>query len=201
MILCTGLSVFLLLTFVYILEHVQNCLWLNIAQTARLRFIDIKEAGRRGWLAGHLCLLPADNDVTEVGHVSAMAVVCQTGCCSKPQWQGTDTCQHSLFSIVQYGKSSSKGVYVGDALLPLELGVLKTSHGSWVEDHYFSLGGRGLHTSEERDQAFWNMLIGLWPARVLSRDPIKKDTYPLKDNGVIWKARRFNMEGWKVNTI
>lgn len=75
-ILGIGLLGFLLLTFVYILEHVQNCLWLNIAQTARLRFIDIKEAGRREWLAGHLCLLPADSDVTEVVHVSVQQLWC-----------------------------------------------------------------------------------------------------------------------------
>lgn len=145
-ILSTALSVFLLLTFVYILEHVPNCLWLNIAQTARVRFIDTKEAGRREWLAGHLCLLAADSDVIDGVHVSVPEAAVQN------HWQGTDPWQHCLFPFVWHSKSSSRAVCVGDALLSLQLGLLETPLGSWGGHLYFSLGGRGLLISTERNQ-------------------------------------------------
>lgn len=151
-ILGTALSVFLLLTFVYILEHVPNCLWLNIAQTARLRFIDTKEAGRREWLAGHLCLLAADSDVIDVVHVSVQWLWCVTEAAVQKHWQGADPWQHSLFPFEWHSKSYSKAVCVGDALLSLQLGLLETSHGSWGGDLCFSLGGRGLLISRERNQ-------------------------------------------------
>lgn len=126
MILGTGLSDFLLLTFVYVLEHVQNCL--NIAQTARLRSIDIKEAGRRECLAGHLCLPPAV--VIGVVHVSVQwpwGVRQAAG--QKHSGKRLIPVSTVFFSFVRYSNNANKGVYVGDALLPLDLGVQKASHG------------------------------------------------------------------------
>lgn len=151
-IFSTALSVFLLLTFVYIQEHVPNCLWLNIAQTARVRFIDTKEAGRREWLTGHLCLLAADSDVIDVVRLSVQWPWCVPEAAVQNHWQGTESWQHSLFPFVWHSKSSSKAVCVGDALLSLQLGLLETPHGSWGGDLCFSLGGRGLLISTERNQ-------------------------------------------------
>lgn len=148
----TALSIFLLLTFVYILERVPNCLWLNIAQTARVRFIDTKEAGRREWLAGHLCLLAADGDVIDDVHVSVQWPWCVPEAAVQKHWQGTDPWQHSLFPFVWQTKSSSKAVCVGDTLLSRQLGLLETSHGSWGGGLNFSFGGRGLLISIERNQ-------------------------------------------------
>lgn len=98
-ILNTALSVFVLLTFVYILQHVPNCLWLNIGQTARLRFIDTKEAGRREWLAGHLCLLAADSDVIDDVHVSVSWPWCSQRLLSKNTGKGLMPGSTALFSL------------------------------------------------------------------------------------------------------
>lgn len=135
------LLAFLLLTFVYVLERVQNCLWLNIAQTGRLRFIGVKETGRREWFVGHLCLFPAAGDVIDTAHVSAGGggsdwLLCgDTGLIPV----GTAFCAGCI-------QSSGEAVCAADGLFLLEPGALRSP--CCFRNRELSLGGRGFQRSK-----------------------------------------------------
>lgn len=199
-ILSTALSVFLLLTFVYILEHVPNCLWLNIAQTGRLRFIDTKEAGRREWLVGHLCLLAADSDVIDDVHVSVQWPWCVPGAAVQKHGWGTDPWQHSLFfPLCDTVKAQARQfVEVMHSFL-FSLAFYRNIPWLLRREPLFFSWWESLCWCPQREIRIWNMLTGLWPTGVLSSDPFKKDI--LKNNAVTWSARKFRMEDWKVSTI
>lgn len=127
----------------------------------------MKEAGRREWLVGHLCLFPAAGDVIAAAHVSAGGGGSDWLLCGD-----TGLIPMGIAFCVGCIQSSNAALHAAGGLFPLELVALRSP--CCFRNRELSLGGRCFQRSKALKHASGVMTHGSFKCKTYSGHTLLK---------------------------